>query len=224
MVFSIVKRTGWIALVAAALLVGNSVEAQARWHACGCSYWTPSYYTWYTPSYYSPCCDEPYWYSSYWSYPVTYPVAYPSCSTCYSSYGSSVGYVAGDSSKQPAGSSASQTSTLVNAVTYQATSKPAPAVAKPGENRYVGTKFQVIVPENAVVFVNDLRTKSTGTLRQYQSALEYGKSYDFVLRANMQRDGRTVEETRTIHVTGGQDRALAVNFTSSTDIQVAARQ
>jgi uncharacterized protein (TIGR03000 family) len=92
------------------------------------------------------------------------------------------------------------------------------------EKRFVDTKFKVVVPENAIVFVNDGRTKTTGTERQYQSALEYGKSYDFVVRVKLQRDGRTAEESRVVHVTGGQDNDLAVNFSSSTDSQVAARQ
>jgi uncharacterized protein (TIGR03000 family) len=92
------------------------------------------------------------------------------------------------------------------------------------EQRFVDTKFKVIVPEDAIVYVNNGQTKTMGVQRQYQSALEFGKSYDFVVRVKLQRDGRSVEESRTVRLTGGQDEELAVNFSARTDNQIAARQ
>jgi uncharacterized protein (TIGR03000 family) len=72
------------------------------------------------------------------------------------------------------------------------------------------TSFRVNVPADAVVYVNDLKTTSTGPERRYVSrGLEAGRTYTFNVRAEYQRDGRTVTETRVIRLTAGGAGSLA---------------
>lgn len=59
----------------------------------------------------------------------------------------------------------------------------------------------VLVPENAELWVNGIRTKQTGAQREFVSpALTPGKSYSYELKAQWTENGKTVEETRTVHV------------------------
>lgn len=72
------------------------------------------------------------------------------------------------------------------------------------------TSFRVSVPANAVVYVNDMKTTSTGPERRYVSrGLEPGRTYTFNVRAEYQRDGQTVTETRVIRLTAGRTGSLA---------------
>ncbi len=65
-------------------------------------------------------------------------------------------------------------------------------------------RLNVSVPEEAVVYVNDRKTTSTGEVRQFVSrGLEAGKSYRFEVRAELNDNGNVVSDTRTIVVTAG---------------------
>jgi uncharacterized protein (TIGR03000 family) len=65
--------------------------------------------------------------------------------------------------------------------------------------------LSVKVPADAKIFINDSRTTSTGTDRQYFSrGMQSGAQYGYAVRAEFVRDGRTVSENKTIQVTAGQ--------------------
>jgi uncharacterized protein (TIGR03000 family) len=67
------------------------------------------------------------------------------------------------------------------------------------------------VPADAKVSVNGYETESTGMLRRYVSTdLAEGNSYRYEIEVRMQRDGRTVTENRTVVLTGGTERFIAV--------------
>jgi uncharacterized protein (TIGR03000 family) len=62
-------------------------------------------------------------------------------------------------------------------------------------------RLLVLVPENAELWVNGTKTKQTGAQREFVSpALTPGKSYSYELKARWTENGKTVEETRTVHV------------------------
>lgn len=62
----------------------------------------------------------------------------------------------------------------------------------------------VSVPADARVFVNDLPTTSTGSLRRYVSnGLRYGYNYTYHIRAEIVRDGQTLTETKTVKLQAG---------------------
>lgn len=69
----------------------------------------------------------------------------------------------------------------------------------------------VIVPADAKVFVNGYETKSQGERRQYVShGLQAGSSYNYQVRVVASRDGKPVEESRTVTLTAGQRSSVAL--------------
>jgi uncharacterized protein (TIGR03000 family) len=70
--------------------------------------------------------------------------------------------------------------------------------------------ISVTVPENAKVYINGYETKIAGVNRRYVvSDLEPGKFYDYDVRIVAQVNGRTVEETQRVTLTGGQQGIVA---------------
>ncbi len=82
--------------------------------------------------------------------------------------------------------------------------------------------LSVKVPTDAKVFVNDRPTTSAGTDREFISRdLEAGARYNYEVRAEFDRDGKTVTETKTLQLTAGQTAGL--DFTAGTpSVQTAA--
>lgn len=73
--------------------------------------------------------------------------------------------------------------------------------------------LNVQVPENAVVLVNGHRTTSTGTSRRYTTpALDASQTYSFVIKAQLEQDGATLEETKTVRLTAGGSRSVSFNL------------
>jgi uncharacterized protein (TIGR03000 family) len=65
-------------------------------------------------------------------------------------------------------------------------------------------------------------TKSTGSRRQFVSyGLKAGLSYKYVVKAEVVRDGQTVEDTRTVTLTAGQISSVAFGFNVTPAEQVA---
>jgi uncharacterized protein (TIGR03000 family) len=89
----------------------------------------------------------------------------------------------------------------------------------------VKTKLTLRVPAEAKVTLAGVETKQAGEVRQFAtsrlSSGEVWKDYKVVVELN--RDGETVREERTIKLIGGKDQELAVNFDSTPADQVAAR-
>ena len=97
---------------------------------------------------------------------------------------------------------------------------PSKTSATSAENSGVLT---VWVPYDAKVTVNGLETKSTGSRRQFVSyGLKPGLSYKYVVKAEVVRNGQTVEDTRTVSLTAGQISAVAFGFNTTPAEQVAA--
>ena len=99
------------------------------------------------------------------------------------------------------------------------TPKPIKTSSLSAENSGVLT---VWVPYDAKVTVNGRETKSVGSRRQYVSyGLKPGLSYKYVVKAEVVRDGQTVEDTRTVTLTAGQITAVAFGFNLAPAEQVA---
>jgi uncharacterized protein (TIGR03000 family) len=78
----------------------------------------------------------------------------------------------------------------------------------------------VKVPAEAKVFVNDRATTSTGADREYVSHdLAPGARYNYNIRAEFERDGKTVVENKTIQLTAGQTANL--DFVGAEQVQTA---
>jgi uncharacterized protein (TIGR03000 family) len=92
---------------------------------------------------------------------------------------------------------------------------PAPAPAA-GQNTSLNSSdglLSVNVPDDAKIFVNGQPTTSTGASRQYVSRnLQPGFNYTYEVRAELVREGRTVEQVKTVDVRAGETANLAFDF------------
>ncbi len=81
------------------------------------------------------------------------------------------------------------------------------------------------VPAKAKVFVNGMETKTTGSRRRYVShGLQPGLTYKYVIRAELVRNGKIAEETKTVNLTAGSTEGVAFGFNVSPQQQFAAAQ
>jgi uncharacterized protein (TIGR03000 family) len=72
--------------------------------------------------------------------------------------------------------------------------------------------IEVRVPADARITVDGAPTQSTSSLRHFVTPpLERGYSYYYVLRAEVQRDGKTLTQTQRVTVTAGQTTAVSLD-------------
>ncbi|MCA9207181.1 MAG: TIGR03000 domain-containing protein, partial [Planctomycetales bacterium] len=129
----------------------------------------------------------------------------------YSSWGSSGG---------SSGGSVYYSSPAVEAPMYEPSySSPAPASEPPALPAPAGTQtsttgdatLTVNVPSAAKIYVNGRPTTSEGDFRRYVSrGLSTGYDYTYEVRAEVERDGKKLEETKVVTLRGGQ--ALHLDF------------
>ena len=104
---------------------------------------------------------------------------------------------------------------------------PAPAPAPPAPAKETSTSrtegvLTVEVPADAKIFVNGQETASTGENRQYISRnLKPGYNYTYEVRAEVTRDGKKVEEVKTIDVRAGEVQQIAFNFAPATQLETS---
>jgi uncharacterized protein (TIGR03000 family) len=73
---------------------------------------------------------------------------------------------------------------------------PAPGTTSIGRDAAL---LSVHVPAESKVFVNDLATRSTGSDRRYMSrGLAAGREYTYSVRAEIERDGKLLSETKVL--------------------------
>lgn len=91
-----------------------------------------------------------------------------------------------------------------------------PANPAPGSEtsiRRADGLLAVNVPEDAKIYVNGTATSSMGEARQYVSRdLQRGYNYTYEVRAEVVRDGRTVEQVKEINLRAGETANLAFDF------------
>ena len=81
----------------------------------------------------------------------------------------------------------------------------------------------VWVPYDAKVTINGLATRSVGSRRQFVSyGLKPGFSYKYEIHAEVVRDGKLVEDTRTVTLTAGETIAVAFGFNTKPAESVAS--
>jgi uncharacterized protein (TIGR03000 family) len=74
----------------------------------------------------------------------------------------------------------------------------------------------VSVPAETKIFVNDRPTTTPGTERQYVSrGLERGYSYKYEVRAELERDGQTLKQTKLVDLHAGDNRMIAFDFSAT---------
>lgn len=116
------------------------------------------------------------------------------------------------------------------AVPGGATPPPAPpGAAGPGgsSTQYrasdTNALLTVNVPTEAKVFINGTATSSRGDLRQYISrGLRNDARYNYEVRAEITRDGKTVSDVKTVQLGAGETANLAFNLASVEPTQAQA--
>lgn len=74
----------------------------------------------------------------------------------------------------------------------------------------------VNVPQDARIYVNGVKTKSVGSERSYISrGLQAGMNYTYQVRAELERDGKLVEETKTVSMQAGRTARVAFSLEAS---------
>ncbi len=77
-------------------------------------------------------------------------------------------------------------------------------------------RITVYVPADAEIFFDGEATKQRGGVRHYDTpALEVGKAYSYEIRGRWKKGGKTVERTRKVWMTGGDE--IQVNFFNNKD-------
>ena len=78
----------------------------------------------------------------------------------------------------------------------------------------------VEVPADAKIFVNGQATRSTGEHREFVSRdLELGYNYAYEVRAEVIRDGQTIEQTKKIDLRAGKRAEVAFNFAPAEKVE-----
>jgi uncharacterized protein (TIGR03000 family) len=103
-------------------------------------------------------------------------------------------------------------------------SNPPPVPGTPQETSYrrADGLLAVNVPDDAKVFVNGLATSSTGGERQFVSRdLASGMNYTYEVRAEVVRDGKTVEQVKQVNLRAGQTAELAFDFAAAEGVETS---
>ncbi len=155
--------------------------------------WYPVYYRTYSPRYYY----------------VTPYVGYG----CYSSWGGYGGYYSVNSvttGRSPI--AIAKTDQLVRPrLRTLGADLPATSIATSDRTAALGKiELKLSVPEDARVTINDQPTTTTGSRRTFLSnAAPLEDQYEFVVRAEIERHGKTLTETKRVLLRGGQASLLA---------------
>lgn len=89
-------------------------------------------------------------------------------------------------------------------------------------NRRADGLLMVDVPADAKIFVNGSTTTSTGASRQFVSRdLQSGFNYTYEVKAEVVRDGKTVEQVKTINLRAGQTANVAFDFEAAQSVETS---
>lgn len=81
--------------------------------------------------------------------------------------------------------------------------------------------ISVSLPEGSKLFVNGNATRSTGSERTFISrGLEAGKRYKYELRAEGEKDGKPVSESKVVYVTAGDQTSLVFGAEGAENIAI----
>ncbi len=181
---------------------GGSYGSHGSWGSCG------SYGSWGSSG-------------GYYHHHKTRVVVYSSCGSSGGSWGSYGSYGSSGGSWGSYGSCGSSGGYIVPQQPPQqqgGESSEGDGEAAEGDEAYYGGSSAVLtvdVPAEARVLVNGTLTRTTGTHRRYISrALAPGYSYTYTVQAQIERDGKTIDETKTIDLQSGGSANLAFTLDS----------
>src|SRR5690606_25694377 len=91
-------------------------------------------------------------------------------------------------------------------------------------DQQAATELKLHVPAEAKVTLAGAATQQTGEVRTYSStSLQAGQTWDgYVVRVELERDGQTVVEEKTLSIEGGKSYELSFDMTGDST-KVAAK-
>jgi uncharacterized protein (TIGR03000 family) len=99
---------------------------------------------------------------------------------------------------------------------------PAPIPGQQTSHSRIDGLLAVNVPEDAKIYVNGQTTTSTGSARQYVSRdLQSGFNYTYEVRAEVVRDGRTIEQVKKVDLRAGETANLAFDFPATASAETS---
>lgn len=135
----------------------------------------------------------------------------------YGSYGSGGGSWGGSSGSYGGvyygGGSYVSSGVVYEGVVVRESAKPVVVASAPA----VKTRLTLNVPAEAKVTLAGVETKQSGAIRQFATTkLAAGQTWEgYTVVVEMEKDGQTVREERTLKLIGGQPQELTVNFDSN---------
>lgn len=229
-----------IAVVLLAMGLGVASDAKAWW------YWRPAW--WAAPCYYYPCatvcdpCCGGSWYVGLRPGPIRrlllgpyrwyYSPGWSSCCVSFDCCETAVTvYSPAPQVQQPTVAPPQQPQQPQPLQQLQPLQQPpggvipgpagqdAPQTLLPGAN---AGQITIWVPSDARVTINGYRTSSTGERRVYVShGLRPGLTYKYEIQAEVIRNGRAVQQTRTVYLTAGSVSQLAFVLEGTPEVQLA---
>jgi uncharacterized protein (TIGR03000 family) len=83
----------------------------------------------------------------------------------------------------------------------------------PGNDGEQSARITVHLPEDAKLYVDDmLSTKTTSTRRFHTPPLPAGNDFHYTLRAEMERDGKTIRTSKEVTVRAGKTAEVTLAF------------
>lgn len=194
---------------------------------CGCWYGCYGCYaSYYYPTYVS-CCHGCY------SYPSCYTsYSYPVSSCCFSAcHGCGVPIVVGSVTPPQGNVDVAQVTTSRPETLIAGSSNPQAAVptavasapkngpaAQPVSIPTNAARITVILPADAKLLVDGVECPLTSDVRSFNTpTLQTGMSYFYVMKMEVEKDGRTITESRRVRMTAGQH--VEVNFNVPAETQ-----
>jgi uncharacterized protein (TIGR03000 family) len=96
-------------------------------------------------------------------------------------------------------------------------------VGKPKDETLARGTIQVILPADATLTVDGMPTSSTSSVRTFVTpTLQPGAAYHYMLRAQITRNGQTVQVERRVPVAAGQTSRVTMEFPAAPQ-RVASR-
>ena len=217
--------SGLFCLIVSFMLYVPKAEAgcwNRNWYSSCCS---SCYSSCYYPSCYSSCYYPSYSYCYYPTYSYCY---YPTYSYCYypTYYYSYCPIYYSSYPSWSYGSSPIQSPVVPKSVPSDRNGTATSYIKPVSTARHIAY-FDVAVPADAKVYVNDHLTKKTGEYRTYQSYLAEDVDHSFSVRAEIIVDGTKFEQTKTLTLRDGSRGFLSFDLTeddaSDADLRLTSK-
>jgi uncharacterized protein (TIGR03000 family) len=99
-----------------------------------------------------------------------------------------------------------------------------PAPSAPPAATPTSASLRISLPADAQLFVGEINTHSAGADRTFRSPpLTEGKTYAYEFRAELERDGRVITQTKQVVIQAGQSATVSFDLDENYIAQASQR-